>query len=259
VEAGVIRTVVLAIVAGLTALGCDADPARSVQIVDRPRPSVPPVVSTRNDAPPQTASGPEAKPPAAATVSKRALPPRPVKTSARPAAPADPTVVAPWSLQACPPPPEDSPGPSSLAVSGPCAFSHVGAVSCASTGDDFIVAASRKAAGGATLVLYINVEKYRGPGTYVGTQMFVAVQDGKSIYRWSNDNGRVTVGADEKFVAMPTIRLAGEPLHIDCSRQIEPATNYQFQCEGTADAAAMEQSVEEVSGVLRCAESGSEP
>ena len=86
-----------------------------------------------------------------------------------------------WRPKACPPPPEASPGPSTLSVTGPCTFQHRGTMSCESVVDDFFISTSRKAARGETLMVYINVENYKGPGSCKNAQMFVSVQDKTSI------------------------------------------------------------------------------
>jgi hypothetical protein len=151
------------------------------------------------------------------------------------------------------PPPGDSAGPSSLVATGPCEFQHRAPASCESSPDDFIVAIPRKAKNGATLVIYLNVEKYRGPGVYDGAQLFLAVQSGSIIYRWSNDQVRATVGPDEAFVTLPRTQLDPEPVRVECSRLIGPASNYQYQCAGTSDVnLELENVVEIVHGKLAC-------
>jgi len=154
-----------------------------------------------------------------------------------------------WHPEACPPPPEATTGPSSLTVTGPCAFEHHGAVSCEANGDDFLVSMTRPAASGALLMIYINVEQYHGPGSYETAEMYIGVQDKKLIYRWSGDTVAITVGADEAFVVLPTTRIEAEPLLINCSG---PMTNYD--CSGRGDLPALEASAEVLSGTLRCAE-----
>jgi len=217
----VTRSTVIAIVMCWGAVACDQDPARSVKIVARP-----PASASAAAVPPDTAT-----------------PPR----------------LTEWRLEACPPPPEDLPGPSAarapLAVTGPCAFEHRGAVSCESTGDDFIIAFTRKAGRGATLVIYLNVETYHGPGSYDGAQMFVEVEDGTSIYRWSNDNFPITVGPGEKFAVLATTaRLDAEPLLVNCAGRVGPQSNWLYDCEGRSDASAIENTTEAVSGTLWCDE-----
>ena len=133
-------------------------------------------------------------------------------------------------------------------MKGPCTFQHRSAVSCESALDDFILVMSRKAAGDATLMVYINVEKYHGPGDYDGAQMFVGVQDKNSINRWSSDTVNITVGPGEEFAVLPRTSLEAEPLLIDCTG---PMSNYQ--CGDRRIAAPINGTHEVVSGTLQCA------
>jgi hypothetical protein len=213
-EAGVTRLRVLVIVACLVAAACEEDPARSVKIAAHP-----PLTAGAVAGPPGTTA-----------------PPR----------------LTDWRPEACPPPPEDSPGPSTLTATGPCVFTHGGAVSCEASVDDFIMAGTRQAARGATLVIFINVEKYAGPGHYDGAQMFVEVEDKTSIYRWSSDNVSITVGPGEEFAELPATRLDAEPLLINCSGQVGPNSNWLYDCRGRSGATAIEGTTEVVSGTLRC-------
>jgi len=215
VETGLKPSSALVIVACLVAAACDQDPARSVKIVARP---------------PAASSG--VTPPGAGVT---------------PPGAGESSPIAEWRPEGCPPPPEDSSGPSSLSVTGPCAFQHRARVNCEARHDDFYVSLSRKAARGATLMVYINVEKYHGPGSYDGAEMFVGVQDKTSIYRWSGDRLAITVGPGEEFVVLPTTRLDAEPILIDCTG---PMTN--FQCGGRGDAEALLGTTEVVSGTLWC-------
>ncbi len=148
------------------------------------------------------------------------------------------------------PPPEDSPGPGSFVAKGPCEFQQRAPVSCEATGDDLIVAVPRKAKNGATLVIYLNVEHYRGPGVYEGAQIFLAVESGEIIYRWSNDEVRATVGPNEAFVSLSKTQLDQEAVRVACSRLIGPESNYQYQCAGTSG--AIDSAAEIVSGKLQC-------
>lgn len=192
---------------------CSDDPARSVKILSRP-PA--PVTTT------------EAPTPAAAAPDRNRLP------------------------DFCPPP-DDAPGPGSFRVGGPCAFRHRPRVSCQSLADDFIVAIPRKAKNGASLVVYLNVEHYSGPGDYDGAQLFVAVQSGTSIYRWSSDAVHAVVGAKEAFVTLPETRLDQEALRVQCSRLIGPESNYQYQCAASSEAnLALDNAAEIASGTLVC-------
>jgi hypothetical protein len=159
----------------------------------------------------------------------------------------------PWHLDVCSGEPEPPQGPSTLRATGPCAFEHRAATNCESAGDDFIVAITRKTAGNATLVVFLNVERYRGPGSYENAEMFVAVQDGTSLYRWWGDTVNATVGPDEAFVTLTSARLEAEPLHMDCVRVIGPETNYLYDCEKLSnERTAVDNTFEDISGTLVC-------
>jgi len=230
----------------IAAIGCDEDPARSVKIIDRS----PAAIAAAETPSAAVASAAGAASTSSANTAAVAA------TAARPSA----KPRSGWHPDACPPPPEESTGPSNLTVKGPCAFEHRAAVICEPLGDDFIVAVSRKAANGATLVMYMNVEKYAGPGNYDEAQMFVAVQDGQSMYRWSNENVRITIGAGEAFTVLPTTRLEAEPMLVDCKRVIGPNTNYQYDCGGeTNEKTPLEATFEIVSGTLQCEPTAKSP
>jgi hypothetical protein len=236
VRSGLAAMVALAVC--IAAVGCDEDPARAVKIIER-TPAGTAVAATPSSAGTASSAGAVSTPSAA---------PGGVAAAARPSAKPRPG----WHPEACPPPPEAS-GPGNLNVTGPCEFHHRAAVSCESYGDDFIVAATRKAANGATLVMYMNVEQYHGPGKYDEGQMFVAVQDGKSMYRWTNDNVRVEIGAGEAFAIVSEARLEAEPMLVDCKRVIGPETNYQYDCGGyTDEKTPLDTTFEVVAGKLQC-------
>ena len=235
------RATVLVLVACLAAIGCEQDPARSVKIA--PHPPAP----TGSVVPPPGAGGPSGGTDPAPPVKSVARAPAAAGSVVTPPGAGGPPRIGGWRTEACPPPPEGSPGPSSLSVTGPCAFQHRGAVTCEALADDFYISMSRKALRGATLMVYINVENYKGPGSYTDAQIFVGVQDKTSIYRWSSDTLAITVGPDEEFAVLPTTRLDAEPVLIGCTG---PMTN--FQCGGRGDAAGFESTTEVVSGTLRC-------
>ena len=225
----------LALLVGLAAAGCDRDPARSVKVIERP--------STRPAALAEPTPASDAG--ANATAATGALPLAP---AVAPVTAAAAVIAAPaFRLDACPPLPEDDAGPSTMALDGPCAFRHRAAASCESLGDDFIMVATRPAKDGATAMIYVNVEKYTGPGKYSEAQMFVGVQDKVNIWRWSSDNVNITVGKDEAFAEMPRTRLLAEPVLVNCTG---PMTNYQ--CDGRGEVPAFERSLEVVSGRLQC-------
>lgn len=166
---------------------------------------------------------------------------------------APPAAPAGNSIHEFCPPPDDSPGPGNFFAQGPCEFRQISQVHCQSSTDDFIVAIPRKANNGASLVMYLNVERYHGPGTYDGAQLFIALQGDTTLYRWSNDAVHATVGPGEAFVTLPSTRLEQEPMRMQCSRLIGPATNYQYQCAASS-VSNLESgnSAEVVRGKLQC-------
>jgi hypothetical protein len=208
----------LAVLLCLAAVGCDEDPARSVRIISRP-----------------------VTPAAVVTSSAQLL------KAQEPVAPLEPGEPRPWSPPGCPPPPDVAEGPSSLVVTGPCAFAHKSEVDCEVTPDDMLVTLSRKAAHGATLMIYLNVEKYHGSGDYDEAQMFVGVQDRSSIYRWSSDSVHVTVGPGEAFVTFPATKVDAERQLIQCTG---PMTNYQ--CGDANGLSPILNTAEVVTGTLSC-------
>jgi hypothetical protein len=238
----------------LTSSACKDDPAQSVKIVDRP--SQPPsAVVTTPTAPAHVAVE---KPvlnqavEAAMRASGQIAAQRP--STERRVVTSTPAPDANWIGRFCPPPANDSQGPSSFEATGPCGFRHPEAVKCESLGDDFITAFTLKARNGAALVAYLNVEAYHGPGTYDGAQLFVAVQSATTIDRWSSESVHAVVGPGEAFVTLPETRLDEEPMLVDCTRLIGPSTNYQYQC-GTRSYSrpAGDSAAEIVSGKLQCA------
>jgi hypothetical protein len=220
-----------------------------------PGKEAPPAVKSGSDLPAAASSA--AKVPGAvapAPSAERSPPAKKVALAAAGAAPGAvpsgaglPVRESGWRPQGCPPPPEDGPGPSSLKATGPCTFQHQGAFTCEGMVDDLYISMSRKAANGATLMAFINVEQYKGPGHYKGAQMFVGIQDKSSIYRWSSDEVEITVGPDEEYAIVPTTKLEAEPVLVDCTG---PMDNYQ--CSGRGDAAGLLGTVTVVSGKLQC-------
>jgi hypothetical protein len=115
--------------------------------------------------------------------------------------------------------------------------------------DDLYISMSGKAADGATLMAFINVEQYKGPGQYKQAQMFVGVQDKSSIYRWSSDDIDITVGPDVEYAILPPSKLEAEPVLVNCTG---PMDNYQ--CSGRGDAKAWLGTELLASGKLQCDE-----
>jgi hypothetical protein len=210
-EAGLRRHVGVLAALCLALVACDQDPARTVKIIARPIPKSEPV------APPRAVTSPPAREPARAAKVTR----RPGPTSRSEEAPSSgatapvearsaPVYEFQWRPELCPPPPEPSRGPSTLVATGACAFRQRGAMQCSSSQDDFYLEMKRPAAREATLLIYVNVERYKGPGAYDKAEMLVGVQDPAYNFRWFSDTVRITVAEDEKFVDIEPVRL--EPL-----------------------------------------------
>lgn len=248
----------LLLAACLAGLACEQDPARSVKIIARPVTPSQPVGAPASGA--QQVSDIQTPPPSeAAAREPRAAAARPPKDTGRsvpaPGQAANPpreaasetTSATAWRPPGCPPPPEASSGPSNFIVSGPCAFEHRTEVACESLEDDFLVTLTRKAAGGSTLMVFINVEFYKGPGEYTGAQAFLGLQDKTNIYRWSSDTMKATVGKNEESITIPETRLDVEPMFLNCT-----GTMRNFQCQDRGAMAEIPLTTEVVSGTLRC-------
>ena len=255
------RTWLLLLAASLTALACEEDPARSMKIIARPvTPSgqvgaQPPAAAQTSEAPaarPSETPAPRTRAVTAASPSgsvagapeKAASPPGKAASAARAE---ETSAAATWRPPGCPPPPETSSGPSNFTVIGPCAFEHRAEVACEALDDDFLVTLTRKAAGGGTLMVFINVEHYKGPGDYTGAEIFVGLQDKANVFRWSSGSMNATVGKGEKFITMPETRLEWEPTFVNCTG---PMTN--LQCQGRGAMSDFPHTTEVISGTLRC-------
>ena len=124
----------LLILTCLFSLGCDQDPAQSVKIVPRPA---------------RTST-------AAPSANSAAAVPAPLpSTSVSPLSPVLPDLN-------CQLPSQDLRGPSEFVAQGPCAVQFRGNANCQAMGDDFYVAFTRKARNGDSVVVYLNVESYKG-------------------------------------------------------------------------------------------------
>ena len=242
------RSLALALsVLGLLA-ACDKDPASAVKIA-----SVPTAPAAGASVP--AAGGGTAAlsaPLVPSAPSSAALPASSPQASAAPpggqtATVADVAGASEWRPAGCPPPAEGAQGQSRLVVSGPCAFRHQGAFNCERIHDDFYISMSRKAANGSTLMVFINVEKFNGPGDYKNAEMYLSVQDRSSIYRWSSQDVALTIGPGEAFAMLPTTRLEAEPVLVGCTG---PMTNYQ--CSGRGELEALLGTAEVLSGKMHC-------
>ena len=168
------KMMLLAAVAALVAVACEPDPAKQVRIdtASAPQP--------HRDTMPYTIIGP-------------------------------PIVLPPWKRENCKLVPEATGGQSDFSATGPCAFTQTANVACRSLTDDMHALFVRKAKGEGTVSVYINVESYKGPGSYNDTQMFITYENGSSYYHWGSDSVHVTVTRGEKSVILPRNELIAEP------------------------------------------------
>ena len=112
----------------------------------------------------------------------------------------------------CPPPPEPAgAGGSDLSLEGACPFHQSGAATCHAAADDFYALIRRLLPGDRTLDLYTNVEFYHGPGRYDGAQVLLVIQDGPTLYQWSNFRTTAIVASGERSVSIPAAELTTQP------------------------------------------------
>jgi hypothetical protein len=117
----------------------------------------------------------------------------------------------PWQPTLCPPLPEPAgPKVSRLGLEGACPFEHSGPARCKVSQDDLYLTVSRPAREGAVVTLYVNVERYRGPGRYDAAEVQLSVQDRAALFRWSG-GAQVTVESGEAAVAFDRVLLSPEP------------------------------------------------
>jgi hypothetical protein len=117
---------------------------------------------------------------------------------------------APLPAGACPPEPETDAAGSDASFTGPCAFHQAGRAYCNATQDDLYVVVQRPLPGGRTLSLYIDVEFYKGPGDYRDAQSLLIVQEGTTLYTWSNFRTVLTVLPGQAGVRLDPTDLAAE-------------------------------------------------
>ena len=117
----------------------------------------------------------------------------------------------PFNPALCVVQPEEQKGSTKFSANGPCSFHNEGDVKCRATVDDFYTMLLRQGPGNATVAIYLNIEAYKGPGTYEGGQMFLTAQNGDAYYHWSNDSVKTVVGPGLKWVDVPETKLDAEP------------------------------------------------
>jgi hypothetical protein len=117
-----------------------------------------------------------------------------------------------WRPSLCPPPTEPpAPAASHLVLGGACAFEHGGPVHCDVRQDDLYVTLARPANEGAVVTLYVNVERYQGPGPYEAAEVQLTVRDRGALFRWASNGARVNVESGETGVRFDRVVLSPEP------------------------------------------------
>ena len=153
-----------------------------------------------------------------------------------------------WHPAACPPPPDGGKGPSKMKITGPCAVDITGEALCEAEFDDMTAIVTRKAKNGAELMLFINVERYAGAGTYKApNDIFVGLKDKTTMYRWASNDFEATIGPGSRFVTLNNVKLEPELPLIKCTG---PQTNYQ--CDDRGNDPGHMASITTVSGTLYC-------
>lgn len=109
----------------------------------------------------------------------------------------------------CQPVPEAS-GPSSLVVTGACAFEQRQGATCVITDDDVLMKVLRPMANDGQLMIFVTVEEYGSTIGRTTAEVVVGVEHAQGLFRWSTDRAKVT-GSDQQFVRLDETRLAPVP------------------------------------------------
>jgi len=140
--------------------------------------------------------------------------------------------ATPFPSGLCPPQAEPAGASGSDAeLSGACAFHQAGQVYCRAALDDFYVLVRRLLPDGGTLDLYMDVETYAGPRAYRNVQVLLLVQDGPTLYQWSNFRADGTVTARETSFELPSTQLRPETGRAGSGEETVAGT---FACGGAA-------------------------
>jgi len=121
-------------------------------------------------------------------------------------------------LAGCSPLPESAgPTASNLRFQGPCTFTENQAVQCVNKIDDYYAYVNRQLPDYGQLSALINVERYKGPGTYTkNSVVFLQVSHNGVLYEWKQDSATLTVvdNGNKVIVAGASVpALAGNPAH----------------------------------------------
>jgi hypothetical protein len=119
-------------------------------------------------------------------------------------------------LTGCEPLPEQSgPTESDLRFQGPCTFTESQSVQCVNKTDDYYAYVNRQLPDYGQLSALINVEKYKGPGTYTkNSVVFLQVSRKGVLFEWKQESATLTVADNGNKVivgASSLPPLAGGP------------------------------------------------
>lgn len=127
---------------------------------------------------------------------------------------APPPTHAPVPIECSPPAPEPqgTPQGSRLTFSGPCNFTETGRVACSTQPDDFIFQLTRDTPNGPKLYLQLNVEFYKGPGTYQhDVHLIFEITDAGTIYEWDTVDGVATIDPGQRGGSLGRISVGPDP------------------------------------------------
>lgn len=144
--------------------------------------------------------------------------------------PPPPPTAPPVPLECSPPSPDPSGTPqgSNLGFSGVCTFTETAKVSCSTQPDDFLFQFKRATPNGPTIYYNVNVEYYKGPGTYTQyVQMIFEIPDNGTIYEWDNQNGSATIDQSGSSGSINNVDLPADP---GTPSQGTEYVNGSFQC-----------------------------
>lgn len=101
---------------------------------------------------------------------------------------------------------------SEVAFEGPCAFPYVAPAKCVKRTVDHDTNVQLPLQGGGTLDLDVDLEHFKGAGTYSTTaQVVLTVSRSGHMWSWQDLNGTAVLSQDEKSVTIPPIALPAAP------------------------------------------------
>jgi hypothetical protein len=115
-----------------------------------------------------------------------------------------------WRTAMCEPSAEPL-GPSSVVGTGACAFEQRGGAKCTLTDDDLLMSVTRPTPNDGLFMMFVTVENFQRGPVLNDVQVVVGMENARGLFRWTSDEGHVTVGPDKKFVTFDETRLTPVP------------------------------------------------